>query len=148
MNMKRIWWRKLPSSCAYSILLQETGDKVRDKGIIVFIAGPDPSLATNTSLHPNLEHNQVAYSILPCVLEIKHIFRHSSLQGTSILWPGRAGLLLQSSPTPVSRHYLRYRQFISKHSAAVGKTLFLIFRRFPIISRPLPMIFQNKLTSS
>jgi len=37
---------------------QETGDKVRDKGIIVFIAGPDPSLATNTSLHPNLEHNQ------------------------------------------------------------------------------------------
>jgi len=37
---------------------QETGDKVRDKGIIVFIAGPDPCLATNTSIHPNLEHNQ------------------------------------------------------------------------------------------
>jgi len=37
---------------------QETGDKVRDKGTIVFIAGPDPGLATNTSIHPNLEHNQ------------------------------------------------------------------------------------------
>jgi len=37
---------------------QETGDKVRDKGTIVFIAGPDPGLSTNTSLHPNLEHNQ------------------------------------------------------------------------------------------
>jgi hypothetical protein len=37
---------------------QETGDKVREKGIIVFIAGPDPGLATNTSIHPNLEHNQ------------------------------------------------------------------------------------------
>jgi len=37
---------------------QETGDKVREKGTIVFIAGPDPGLATNTSIHPNLEHNQ------------------------------------------------------------------------------------------
>ena len=35
---------------------------MRDKGIIVFIAGPDPCLATNTSIHPNLEHNQVTLS--------------------------------------------------------------------------------------
>jgi len=37
---------------------QETGDKVREKGTIVFIAGPDPGLANNTSIHPNLEQNQ------------------------------------------------------------------------------------------
>ena len=41
--------------------VQETGDKVREKGTIVFIAGPDPGLATNTSIHPNLEHNQVQH---------------------------------------------------------------------------------------
>ena len=47
------------STTQFTKAVQETGDKVRDKGTIVFIAGPDPGLSTNTSLHPNLEHNQV-----------------------------------------------------------------------------------------
>ena len=38
---------------------QETCDKVREDGTVVYIAGPDPSLADNTSIFPNLEQNQV-----------------------------------------------------------------------------------------
>merc|ERR1712110_115415 len=37
---------------------QETCDKVKDDGTVVYIAGPDPSLANNTSIFPNLEQNQ------------------------------------------------------------------------------------------
>jgi len=37
---------------------QETGDKVKDNGHVVYIAGPDPSLSNNISIFPNLEDNQ------------------------------------------------------------------------------------------
>lgn len=37
---------------------QETCDKVKDDGTVVYIAGPDPSLANNSSIFPNLEQNQ------------------------------------------------------------------------------------------
>ena len=40
---------------------QETGDIVQEKGTIVFLAGPEPGLSDNISIHPNLEHNQVNY---------------------------------------------------------------------------------------
>ena len=42
------------------LLLQETCDKVKDDGTVVYIAGPDPSLANNSSIFPNLEQNQVS----------------------------------------------------------------------------------------
>jgi len=38
---------------------QETGEKVRESGSLVFIAGPHPELQSKTiSIHPNLEENQ------------------------------------------------------------------------------------------
>jgi len=37
---------------------QETGDEVRDDGVVVFIAGPNPALAARSSIHPNLDKNQ------------------------------------------------------------------------------------------
>jgi len=37
---------------------QETGDKVKDSGHVVYIAGPDPGLSKNISIFPNLEDNQ------------------------------------------------------------------------------------------
>ena len=41
---------------------QETGEAVKAKGHVVYIAGPDPSLSNNTSIFPNLEQNQVRVS--------------------------------------------------------------------------------------
>jgi len=37
---------------------QETGDEVREEGVVVFIAGPNPALAGRSSIHPNLDKNQ------------------------------------------------------------------------------------------
>jgi len=47
---------------------QETGDIVQEKGTIVFLAGPEPGLSDNISIHPNLEHNQA-------FLNTKHLHR-------------------------------------------------------------------------
>ena len=94
---------------------QETGDKVREKGTIVFIAGPDPGLATNTSIHPNLEHNQVQHRRLyHC--QRKTIIRLFWPPATSIRWLGRAGPWWPNLATPVWRHYLRYS---TRHYTAI-----------------------------
>jgi len=41
---------------------QETGASVRQQGDILFIAGPDPAVTRETSLHPNLAANQAFLS--------------------------------------------------------------------------------------
>ena len=36
---------------------------MKDDGTVIYIAGPDPSLAINSSIFPNLEQNQVKFKM-------------------------------------------------------------------------------------
>ena len=50
---------------------QETGDKVKDHGHVVYIAGPDPSLSNNISIFPNLEDNQVKFMSSLALIDVR-----------------------------------------------------------------------------
>ena len=74
--------------------LQETCDKVKDDGTVVYIAGPDPSLANNSSIFPNLEQNQVCKKYCALSYILSNFYRQAFVMTRHLPVMGREGRVI------------------------------------------------------